>query len=433
MTHLTTKACAQWVKGRTEDHKACDHSDDYFPIDIMLVSHAFERTPVLKGLLVYLWEHRGKEFSEYAIATEALGRHPDFDPKVDATVRVGISRLRQRLKEFYETEGTTTRVRVRIPLGSHYLEVFQTEAPPGAKEKEVSGFQSVRGIWSKLLLSFVGCCITLLAVVTYFRIEPTRTKVTPSPSKVESLPHFWQSFLANGRPSHIIIPRPTFFMWGSDLIVRDTYVNDFSGWRSSPNLEGMERRLGSPPSRMQTYAVADDALGAIRLVSFLQAHSLPVTATTGADAPADLLERENVIALGTSKTLSDFEKSAGLTASLDFHLEPGERCVENRRPAKGEPQKFLYSISSGGTTVWPGTLAVLPGKDPNTHLLMLKAAPTGGLATFLTSTAELNQLEKMWGAHGSPQYFEAVVVIQMSDNQYIKAWPVAMHAWHGSH
>ena len=64
---------------------------------------------------------------------------------------------------------------------------------------------------------------------------------------------------------------------------------------------------------------------------------------------------------------------------------------------------------------------------------MLKAGPTEGLAAFLTSSAELNQLEKMWEAHGSPQYFEAVVIIEMNDNQYVLAWPAALHAWHESH
>jgi hypothetical protein len=398
----------------------------------MLVSHAFERTPVLKGLLVYLWVHRGEEFSEYAIATGALGRRPDFDPKADATVRVEISRLRQRLKEFYETEGATTRVRVRIPMGSHYLEVFHAEAPTAATEKGYFGFQSVRGISPRLLLVTVCCCFALLAVATYFRIETSHAKVTPPPAKVEPLPHFWQSFLANGKPSHIIIPRPTFFTWGSDLIVRDTHINDSLGWKGSPNLAGIERIRGSP-GLMARYTVADDALGALRLVSFLQAHNIPVPTTTSADAPPDLLRQENLIVLGTTNTLSEFDQSAGLTAPLDFRLAPGEKWVENRRPAKGEPQKFLYPTGPGATTIWPGTLAVLPGKGPGTHLLILKAWPTLGLAIFLTSPAELDLLERMWKAHGSPPYFEAVVNVEMNENQYIFSWPVAMHARQGSH
>jgi hypothetical protein len=51
-----------------------------------------------------------RKISEYAVATDALGRRIDFDPKTDASVRVQISRLRRKLKDFYETEGAPMRL-----------------------------------------------------------------------------------------------------------------------------------------------------------------------------------------------------------------------------------------------------------------------------------------------------------------------------------
>ena len=53
-------------------------------------SETFQSAPTMRALLVYLWAHQGEQVSEYAIATEALGRSPDFDPKSDSTVRVHI-------------------------------------------------------------------------------------------------------------------------------------------------------------------------------------------------------------------------------------------------------------------------------------------------------------------------------------------------------
>jgi len=64
-------------------------------------SAAFQRAPVLRRLLLYLWEHRNDESSEYGIGVDVLGRKPEFDPKIDATVRVHVSRLRQKLRDFY--------------------------------------------------------------------------------------------------------------------------------------------------------------------------------------------------------------------------------------------------------------------------------------------------------------------------------------------
>ena len=59
--------------------------------------------------------------SEYAVATEALGRSPSFDARTDATVRVQISRLRQRLNQFYEKEGIGSITRLNVPLGTHQV------------------------------------------------------------------------------------------------------------------------------------------------------------------------------------------------------------------------------------------------------------------------------------------------------------------------
>lgn len=69
-------------------------------LEDVLASLAFKKAPTLCRLLCYLWEQRDGEVSEYAIATEALGRKVDFEPHADATVRVLVSRLRQRLKDF---------------------------------------------------------------------------------------------------------------------------------------------------------------------------------------------------------------------------------------------------------------------------------------------------------------------------------------------
>src|SRR5436309_2546143 len=81
-------------------------------------SAQFMRAETLKKLLLYLWVHRNEEISEYAVATEALGRRADFDPKTDASVRVQISRLRRKLKDFYETEGVGGAHLLHIPMGT---------------------------------------------------------------------------------------------------------------------------------------------------------------------------------------------------------------------------------------------------------------------------------------------------------------------------
>ena len=45
-------------------------------------SATFAKAPALRKLLLFLWEQRNTELSEYSIAVDALGKREDFDPKL---------------------------------------------------------------------------------------------------------------------------------------------------------------------------------------------------------------------------------------------------------------------------------------------------------------------------------------------------------------
>src|SRR5437660_12639573 len=77
-------------------------------------------SPVLHGseslckLLRYLAEHEldhpGAHPKGYQIATEVLGRRPDFDPQCDSTIRVQAGRLRLQLAEYYRSARAEDRI-----------------------------------------------------------------------------------------------------------------------------------------------------------------------------------------------------------------------------------------------------------------------------------------------------------------------------------
>ncbi|MGH9518127.1 MAG: tetratricopeptide repeat protein, partial [Terriglobales bacterium] len=60
---------------------------------------------------------------EYEIAIEVFERSADYDPTVDATVRVEASRLRSRLREYYATQGRHDPILFDLPKGG-YSAVF---------------------------------------------------------------------------------------------------------------------------------------------------------------------------------------------------------------------------------------------------------------------------------------------------------------------
>lgn len=99
----------------------------------LLSSGEFQRSPNLEKILNYLTEQyflgKAQQIKEYSIATEALGRREDFDPKRDSIVRVEMHRLRKRLKEYYDTRGAEENIRILLPEKS-YIPEFEKVIRP---------------------------------------------------------------------------------------------------------------------------------------------------------------------------------------------------------------------------------------------------------------------------------------------------------------
>src|SRR5579864_4900795 len=107
-------------------------------LDIVLSSAAFSRSPRLAHLLQYLctkyFDGEADHIKEYNIAVDVLNRPESFDPAEDAIARVEVHRLRKKLKEYYETEGTDHGIRIVIPTG-RFGPVFLTAAQVAADEE----------------------------------------------------------------------------------------------------------------------------------------------------------------------------------------------------------------------------------------------------------------------------------------------------------
>jgi TolB-like protein len=59
------------------------------------------------------------DIKESLIGVEVYGRDPSYDPKTDSIVRAEASRLRAKLREYYETQGTNDPIRIELPKGSY--------------------------------------------------------------------------------------------------------------------------------------------------------------------------------------------------------------------------------------------------------------------------------------------------------------------------
>ena len=87
----------------------------------ILESRAFHPSEVLRRLLEYLGrkelQGEAEDLKEYTVGIEAFGKPDTYDPKTDSSVRVQAGKLRQKLDEYYRTEGLADPLIVELPKG----------------------------------------------------------------------------------------------------------------------------------------------------------------------------------------------------------------------------------------------------------------------------------------------------------------------------
>jgi TolB-like protein len=90
-------------------------------LDRILSSRIFSTARRSRMFLQYVVERSlaNSAPKEFEVAVDVLERGADYDPDVDATVRVEASRLRHRLREYYDTAGRTDPILIDIPKGGY--------------------------------------------------------------------------------------------------------------------------------------------------------------------------------------------------------------------------------------------------------------------------------------------------------------------------
>jgi adenylate cyclase len=74
----------------------------------------------------------GRGVKGYDVALEVFGRPETFDPAVDPVVRVEAGRLREKLREYYESDGQGDPIRIDLPKGTYTPQIeFRGENSPG--------------------------------------------------------------------------------------------------------------------------------------------------------------------------------------------------------------------------------------------------------------------------------------------------------------
>jgi hypothetical protein len=116
-----------------------DLNQSQVQIQRIVSSKTFKTSEVHRNLMAYLAEKsllgEAQNLKEYTVGLDVFGKPSTYDPRQESVVRMHVGRLRQKLTEYYRTEGVQDPVLVDLPKGGFAL----TFAPrPVAIEPEVA-------------------------------------------------------------------------------------------------------------------------------------------------------------------------------------------------------------------------------------------------------------------------------------------------------
>jgi hypothetical protein len=426
---------------------------------------------------------------EYTIGVEAFGRKQDFDPKTDPIVRVQIHRLRQKLKEYYDAEGSHDPILIEIPKG-HYLPSFVGATVPVAdlnhgtpsqldttfsvappllgQNVESEGQQTPKGRRGFSWLSSSGAAIAAAAVVVFatgFLVGNKQMRNGTGGETASSNPElafgkstdpvkvFWARFLGNDPAPVIAYPDAVFLLDDSNDLFRFRQgASDSRGARVDPHLA---RQFASNPSLVAQagqlyyengYTGTGELQGVAMLTGLFGQMGVKATIKPSRDITPDDLKQHNVILLGSpfqniavAQLLSmgdftfdnpDSRREQWRAQILNAHPRADENLTyRTERDPTSQVLKTDYSLISIQPGVVPGRyIAVLGGLDTK---------GTEGATMFATSRPGVEELSRALaafgesGAKGGTPVFQALVRVRLEKGyQVLEADLMAVHKFH---
>lgn len=339
---------------------------------------------LLQVFLEHAQTHRGEPLKEYAIATLALGRGADYDPRFDATVRVQVGRLRAKLAEYYQGEGANDPVYLEIPRGSYVL--LASSRPGGAEDAEEAG-QGRRLRWYAGAAVATVCLLLAVAGAAWWRQRPAAP-----------LRQLWGQFTRSAAGPAVVFSNPK-----------------FTG-RPDTGL-----RLVQPGENLagpfdETYTGVGEVFAVHAITANFARFSLPVRPKTAQLFTWDEAKSSDLVVLGSPWQNQPASELPKLTR---FVFKPaGQEPVPEKAgilnvDRKGNEEQFFRRRWEGQNSTDYAVVAYMQGVAADRRVLCLQGistASTQAAAEFVTNPAKVERLlEHLPARGGEPPYFEALI------------------------
>jgi len=383
-------------------------------------SQCFHSSARLRDFLSYVTDcalrDAPEEATEQQIGIHVFRRPAGYNSSEDSIVRTHARLLRQKLAEYFASEGAAEELVLEIPKG-HYLPVFhpRTGAAPEPRAVETSVLLEVletgakpsllakpRSIWK------MGVAIAMLVMAAALAGWWGWTRVEVRRSSVE---RFWGPFFS-GEPSLVI--------YSNALFTGDS--------RSGLRYALPQATPGQNQQFVDTYTGIGEVAAVYDLTRLFDAHHASFTLKRSLLVTWDEAKLRNLIFIGS---VAENPSLRDVTSTTDFTLMNGDGYagIVNHHPKPGEPA--LYARPEHPLTKDYAILALLPGVQSGRHMLVFSGLMTMGTQAAVEFACHRETLDQLMAAatdaKGEVHPFEAVLETSIGGGVPLQTRLVSIH------
>lgn len=335
-------------------------------------SRPFSRAAQLRELLLYLAEKAiaapGEDISEQEIGCRVLGRRPDYDPQADNIVRVQIRHLRQKLDEYFATEGLQEPVVVTVPKGSH---VVRFDPRPAHSPNEAPAS-------STRLQTWIGFAVAMIAVGTAAFLVG-RYSVTPiappvaDPAGARRNP-VWVRLFQKDQPTTLVIADSSLVVV-ENVLRKSVTLNEYVDRSYRGLIEAVPERSLREALRMisaRQYTSLADASIAGEMRSLGERLGAKVRLRYSRHMNVRDFNSGNFVLVGSRHSVPWVEL---FEPRMNFRFESAGKVpvfgFRNRQPASGEREFYGSATPLSGPQDSYATLCLLPNLTRTGAILIL--------------------------------------------------------------
>jgi hypothetical protein len=411
-------------------------------VDRILRSDEFRSSEVLRRLLKFLAEKsalgEADQLKEYAVAIDGLGKPHSYDPRHNSAVRIQVGRLRQKLAEYYRTEGKHDEFVVDLPRGRFKLtcesrcaivEPTPTAPAPVPPPSEINppaiNLRPRSKAQGRFALIWVGLALAIaIAAFCWGRWFAIAKPASPTAGWSTQLQELWGPYVDSKQPLILAIEDPLFVELKSEpgVYFRDRSLNRWKDVVGSPAvaaLQGSLKAANIQPSRYYTaYGEVDVAFLLGKLLG-LRERNFSVLKTS--QLSWQQLADNNVLFVGVQNIFFD-EQFHGMP--LDPQLVPVETGIRNVHPQAGEPAEFTdrYSTAPAEEGTAYALVTHLPGplrsNDVESFTSSRSAGYVAAVQWFTDPKLASLLVSKLKAGSGGqmPRYYQVLLRVKFRDD-----------------